>query len=143
VTCWVEIDPQNKQSKEPQKVWDVDPEPVKEYELRVCILDAIDLPSEAEIDAASDPTKKVDNKVEKGASDVYIKGYLEDQSKQSTDTHFRCTGEGSWNYRFTFRAKAPRKDHFLVLQAWDFDLLSSNDYICEWTLSVESLFYFV
>jgi hypothetical protein len=62
-------------------VWDVDPEPVKEYELRVCILDAVDLPSEAEIDAASDPTKKVDKKAEKGASDCYIKGYLEDQNK--------------------------------------------------------------
>jgi hypothetical protein len=28
----------------------------------------------------------------------------------------------------------------LVMQAWDFDLFSPNDYICEWTLDLEELF---
>lgn len=28
----------------------------------------------------------------------------------------------------------------LVLQAWDFDLFKSNDYICEWTLDLEEVF---
>ena len=26
------------------------------------------------------------------------------------------------------------------MQAWDFDLFKSNDYICEWTLDLEEMF---
>jgi len=37
-----------------------------------------------------------------GVSDIYIKCYIEDTDKRTTDTHFRCTGDGSWNYRFLF-----------------------------------------
>lgn len=28
----------------------------------------------------------------------------------------------------------------LVLQAWDFDLFKSNDYLCEWTLDLDEVF---
>lgn len=28
----------------------------------------------------------------------------------------------------------------LVMQAWDFDLFKSNDYICEWTLDLDAVF---
>ena len=75
-----------------------------------------------------------------GVSDVFVKCYVDDKDKRTTDTHFRCTGEGSWNYRFLFDLEAPRSDYQLVLQAWDFDLFKKNDYICEWTLDLEPIF---
>ena len=60
-----------------------------------------------------------------------------------TDTHFRCQdGAASFNYRMLFNIKAPlknKKDYQLVMQAWDFDLLKSNDYICEWVFDVAPL----
>jgi hypothetical protein len=43
-----------------------------------------------------------------GVSDIFIKVYIEDTDKRSTDTHFRCKGDGSWNYRFLFDIKAPK-----------------------------------
>ena len=79
-----------------------------------------------------------------GVSDIYIKCYIEDNDKRTTDTHFRCsTGEGSWNYRFLFDLKAPKQleeEYNLVIQAWDFDLLSRNDYICEWVMNLKDIF---
>jgi hypothetical protein len=77
-----------------------------------------------------------------GVSDIYIKAYIDDKDKKTTDTHFRCTGEGSWNYRMLFDVEysTAKLDNTLVLQAWDFDLFKKNDYICEWTIELAPLF---
>lgn len=75
-----------------------------------------------------------------GTSDVYIKSYIDNRPKHQTDTHYRCmNGAASFNYRMVFDVEAPRKDCVLVLQAWDRDLLTRNDYICEWTLDLHSV----
>ena len=52
-------------------------------------------------------------------------------------------GNASFNYRILFDIKAPRKDTVLVLQAYDRDLFTSNDYICEWTIDLKEAFDFV
>ena len=80
-----------------------------------------------------------------GTSDVFIRTYIDDDNKKDTDTHYRCTdGSASFNYRILFNVEAPRdKPLVLVLQAWDFDIFSSNDYICEWKLDLEELFKYI
>lgn len=67
-----------------------------------------------------------------GTSDVYIRGHFDESDYQETDTHYRCTdGKASFNYRLLFRVHTPRTDpYMLTLQAWDRDLIKSNDFIC-------------
>ena len=126
VTCWLEIEPSNKQGKKEQKEWDIAPEPVKEYQIRLSVMDTKDVPCEDF----------------EGVSDVFIRSYVDDEDKKDTDTHFRCSnGKASFNYRILFDVKSPRENPLLlVMQAWDFDLFKSNDYICEWTLDLEKVF---
>ncbi len=125
ITCWLEIEPSNKQSKQ-QKVWDIAPEPVKDYEIRCSIMD----------------TKNVPCEDFEGVSDVFVRCYVDDDDKKDTDTHFRCSsGAASFNWRLKFDVKSPRENPLmLVMQAWDFDLFKSNDYICEWTLDLDEVF---
>ena len=87
ISCWVEINEQNV-DKKTEKVWDVEPEPLRDYQLRLCVLSAENVPL-ADVE---------------GTSDVYVKCYVvgNDKDKKSTDTHFRSTGAGSWNYRMLF-----------------------------------------
>jgi hypothetical protein len=109
-------------------VWDIQAEPELDYQIRVSILDAKNVPLE-DIE---------------GTSDVFMKCYIDDHDKKQTDTHYRCqNGEASFNYRLMFDVKAPRKKdkdpYQLVVQAWDFDLFKSNDYICEWVLDLTEI----
>lgn len=86
ITCWLEIEPSNKQTKI-QKVWDIAPEPVKEYQIRLSVLD----------------TKNVPCEDYEGVSDIFIRSYVDDFDKKDTDTHFRCSsGAGSFNWRIMF-----------------------------------------
>ena len=79
-----------------------------------------------------------------GTSDIFIKSYIDHKKKFQTDTHYRCmNGNASFNYRILFDIKAPRKDTVLVLRAYDRDLFTSNDYICEWTIDLKEAFDFV
>jgi len=104
-----------------QKIWDISPQPVLNYQVRLSVLD----------------TEYIPIKDIEGTSDVFIKAYIDDQDKKMTDTHYRCMdGCASFNYRLIFDVKAPRKDYLLVIQAWDFDLFKSNDYLEEWTIDL-------
>lgn len=125
ITCWLEIEASTKQTKE-QKVWDIAPEPIKEYQIRLSVMDTVNVPCEDF----------------EGVSDVFIRSYVDDDDKQDTDTHFRCSnGKASFNYRILFDVKSPRQNPLLlVMQAWDFDLFKSNDYICEWTIDLDEIF---
>jgi len=128
VTCWLEIEPQTKGKKaKEQKKWNIEPEPVLDYEVRVCVMDTENVPTDGDIE---------------GVADVFIKAYIDDKDKKTTDTHFRCqTGEASFNWRLLFDIKAPNASdkYELVLQAWDFDVFKSNDYICEWVFDLTEL----
>jgi len=125
IISWLEIEPQSKGNKKEQKVWDIAPEPVRDYQVRLSVMDTKDVPC-MDIE---------------GTSDVFIKCYIDDKDKRQTDTHYRCqSGEASFNYRINFDIKAPRDDYLLVLQCWDFDVFSKNDYICEWTFDLKLLF---
>lgn len=50
-----------------------------------------------------------------------------------TDTHWRCTGSASFNWRMKFKLKTDvyteEKSYKMVLQLWDKDIISSNDYL--------------
>jgi hypothetical protein len=127
VICWLDIEQSTKGNKE-EKVWDITPEPIRDYEVRVSVLETKNVPC---VDTLEN------------MSDVFVKAYIDDDDKRETDTHFRCSdGAASFNYRLKFDVTAPRKDELrLVLQAWDFDLFSKNDYICEWVIDLERMFY--
>ena len=76
-----------------------------------------------------------------GTSDVFIKTFIADDDKQETDTHYRNTnGKPSFNYRILFNVETPTTKPFtLTMQAWDRDLLKSNDLICQWQLDITSI----
>jgi len=83
-----------------------------------------------------------------GTNDAYIKAYLDDgsgnQEECETDTHYRSNdGKPSFNYRLKFKVNTPLPDNGrgakLILQAWDRDLLTKNDMICEWSLYLHPL----
>lgn len=123
ISMWLEIDQLTK-SNNPRKEWALDTEPTRDYQVRVCVFDTKDIPT-ADVE---------------GTSDVYIKGYIDHNSKQQTDCHYRCmNGKASFNYRMLFDVQAPRQDCTLVLQAWDRDLFKKNDYLAEWTLDLSKI----
>jgi hypothetical protein len=96
--------------------WDITPEPVMEYEVRLVVWDTLDVIC-ADVE---------------GTSDVFIKAFIDDKDKKETDTHFRCqNGKASFNYRLLYRINAPRQNYTLTLQVWDRDLFKSNDFIGE------------
>jgi len=93
VNCWVEIEESSK-VKNKHKTWNITPEPVLDYQVRVCVMETRNIPLE-DIE---------------GTSDVFMKVYIDDKNKKTTDTHYRCqNGEASFNYRMLFDLKAPSK----------------------------------
>uniref|UniRef100_A0A8C6YXZ8 Fer-1-like protein 4 n=1 Tax=Nothoprocta perdicaria TaxID=30464 RepID=A0A8C6YXZ8_NOTPE len=88
------------------------------------------------------------------SSDIYVKSWIKglDHDKQETDVHFNSlTGEGNFNWRFVFRfnylptekeitykkkdsvfsveESEFREPAVLVLQVWDYDRISANDFL--------------
>lgn len=88
------------------------------------------------------------------SSDIYVKSWVKglEQDRQETDVHFNSlTGEGNFNWRFVFRfdylpterevsvRRKPgpfaleeaefRQPAVLVLQVWDYDRISANDFL--------------
>nr|XP_056711165.1 dysferlin [Euleptes europaea] len=97
-------------------------------------------------------------------SDIYVKGWLVgyEENKQKTDVHYRSMGgEGNFNWRFVFPFDylpteqvccVAKKEHFwsldktenkvapqLVLQVWDNDKFSFDDYLGSIQLDLNSM----
>jgi hypothetical protein len=105
-----------------QKIWDVKPLPTLEFELRVIVWKTRDA-------VFKDEAEK--------CNDMFVRGGLATSGEfLETDTHWRCRGEGSFNWRWKYRMALPLKkgdyggDRFQV-QMWDRDVAAANDLIGE------------
>jgi hypothetical protein len=70
---------------------------------------------------------------------VNLDGAVSTDTKK-TDTHWRCKkGVGSFNWRWNFPLTVPLQDLQLTIQAWDHDLVGSDDLVGETTLSLKQM----
>ncbi|XP_044072290.1 fer-1-like protein 6 isoform X2 [Siniperca chuatsi] len=141
VQMWVDMFPMDLPHPGPSV--DISPRKPKGYELRIIIWNTEDVILE-------------DSNFLTGqqSSDIYIKGWLKglEDDRQETDVHYNSlTGEGNFNWRFVFpfsylpaeKVVVVRKREnifsldkteqklpaILSLQVWDFDTLSSDDFL--------------
>lgn len=140
---WVDMFPTDSKNPSitPGPPFDISPRAPKKFQLRCIIWN----------------TKNVDLQdvsfTGERMSDIYIKGWLSGlDEKQETDVHYRSlNGEGNFNWRFVFDMhyippervlSVSRKEHFwsvsetetrvpptLVIQIWDNDKFSADDFI--------------
>jgi Ca2+-dependent lipid-binding protein len=121
---WVEIDDADSKAANNPSI-DISPEAVKDFELRLVVW----------------KTKEIEMMDWEGTSDVFMRAYLQPEDDQLSDTHWRCqNGEASFNYRLLFNVKSQQKSYNLTIQAWDKDIVASNDLIGECQIDIEPLF---
>ncbi|XP_075818961.1 fer-1-like protein 4 [Microtus pennsylvanicus] len=137
---WIDIFPSDVPAPPPV---DIKPRQPISYELRVVIWNTEDVV----LDDVNPLTGEM-------SSDIYVKSWIKglEHDKQETDVHFNSlTGEGNFNWRFVFRfdylpterevsvRRKPgpfaleeaefRQPAVLVMQVWDYDRISANDFL--------------
>ncbi|XP_062452635.1 fer-1-like protein 5 [Rhea pennata] len=147
---WVDIFPAG--LGPPGPAVDVTPRKPQRYELRCVIWNTRDV----DLQDASLTGQRM--------SDIYVKGWLDglEEQTQKTDVHYRSLrGDGSFNWRFVFPfdylpaeqlCVMPKKEHFwsldetarkvppkLILQVWDNDKFSADDFLGVLELELGSL----
>ena len=123
VKLWVEIhDVDSPEANLPPI--DINPEPVLDFECRIVIW----------------KTKDIEMMDVEGTSDVFVRCFFEDKDDKVTDTHWRCqNGEASFNYRLLFPLKSQSPAGYnLTIQAWDKDIIASNDIIGSCNLPIDA-----
>ncbi|KAA0200949.1 Dysferlin limb girdle muscular dystrophy 2B (autosomal recessive) [Fasciolopsis buskii] len=149
VQMWIDMFPTK--LGEPGPPVDVSPRKPNEYELRVIVWNTEDV--------VLQETSITGEKM----SDIYVKGWLAGiDERQMTDVHYRSLdGEGNFNWRFIFpfhylpaenTMVVRRKEHFwsldatetrlrptLIMQVWDNDLFSADDFLGTLELNLASM----
>ena len=75
-----------------------------------------------------------------GASDVYCRAFFDPAQDKFTDTHWRVfDGKCSFNWRLIIPIKSKWSNYNLTLQAWDRDILSSNELLGEFVVDLGPL----
>ena len=130
VKLWVEIDRVDDKARIQRPLRDISPVPARNFELRVVVWEARDVPID-------DP---------EGLGDIYVKCTFPSLGKPlspdmsaDTDTHWRSLGFASFNWRMVFRLSTnmyiPKEKYSLQVQVWDKDLLTANDYLSSYQFS--------
>ena len=112
ILLWVEIfDKSDSLNMTP---WQIAPEPLSKVELRLIIWE----------------TEEMRMMDFEDTSDIYVTAFVDQDKKQSTDTHFRCmTGNASFNWRIVMQIDVPRVNNKLTLHCYDKDIFSKDDFI--------------
>lgn len=94
VKCWTEIVKTSADADKIPLVWDISPKPAYQIEVRICILNCVDIPM---MDA-------------EGTCDAFFKGFFDSSEEvQETDTHYRNQdGKPDFQYRTVFKTTYPR-----------------------------------
>jgi len=126
VRMWVEINNPNATGSAVKPHYDITPRPAEEFEVRVAILDGVDI-------------KMMD--VE-DTSDAFIRCFFDSRKDVlETDTHYRLQAgkQASWNYRLCWMRNytyTQAEDHKLTVQLYDRDFFKSNDIIGSATINL-------
>ena len=77
-----------------------------------------------------------------GCSDVFVRTYVNDSNKdKTTDTHWRNSdGKASFNWRIIHELKSLQTDYILNIEAWDKDIIASNDLIGSFQIDIGPMF---
>ncbi|KAL6458619.1 hypothetical protein MHYP_G00320910 [Metynnis hypsauchen] len=136
----------------PGPPFDISPRKPKKYVLRVIIWNTTNV--------ILDETSITGERM----SDIYVKGWMpgKEEDKQKTDVHYRSLdGDGNFNWRFVFEFEylpaeqlclVSKKEHFwsldktefrippqLIIQIWDNDKFSLDDYLGNIELDLHNL----